>query len=100
MDIHPAILYHREARKVMTLREVRMAAGLTQGELARLGCISRSAVSHVEGGRYAPSARFAGRVCRALSARLGQRIATWELFPGRFIDVDGGAGSPAPMAQG
>jgi len=83
----------------MTLREVRMAAGMTQGELARLACISRSAVSHVEGGRYAPSARFAGRVCRALSARLGWRIATWELFPGRFIAVEGEATSPASSAQ-
>jgi len=83
----------------MTLRDVRRAAGLTQGELARLACISRAAVSHVEGGRYAPSARFAGRVCRALSARLGKSIATWQLFPGRFIAVEGEAASPAPVAQ-
>lgn len=68
----------------MILKEVRESAGLTQRELARLACVSRAAVSHVETGRYPPSARFAGKVCRALSSALGCVIHTWQVFPEQF----------------
>lgn len=68
----------------MMMRDWRRSAGLTQSELARLACIARASISHVENGRYQPSAAFAGRVARALSAHLGQIVRTWDIFPNLF----------------
>lgn len=71
----------------MSLREIRESAGLTQRELANKACIARASISHIENGRYTPTARFAGRVCRALSSALNARVNTWDLFPGQFQKV-------------
>lgn len=71
----------------MTLRDTREAAGLTQRDLARLARVCRASVSHIETGRYAPTARFAGKICRALSSHLGCTIHTWQLFPRQFHEL-------------
>ncbi len=73
----------------MRLRTLRESAGLTQRDLARLAKISRSSISHVECGRYPPTAAFGGKVCRALSEALGVNVRTWDVFPGRFARVGG-----------
>jgi DNA-binding XRE family transcriptional regulator len=73
--------------KGMTLRDTREAAGLTQRDLARLARVCRASVSHIETGRYAPSARFAGKICRALSSHLGCSVHTWQLFPQQFHEL-------------
>jgi DNA-binding XRE family transcriptional regulator len=83
---------HAEMQKVnrrmesvtMDLREWRMAAGLTQGQLAKKAGFSRSTISHVETGMYLPSPALAASVCRALSRELGCRVNTWDIFPGVF----------------
>jgi DNA-binding XRE family transcriptional regulator len=77
----------------MTLRDTREAAGLTQRDLAKLARVCRASVSHIETGRYAPSARFAGKICRALSSHLGCSVHTWQLFPQQFheLRVENGA---------
>jgi transcriptional regulator with XRE-family HTH domain len=96
MNIHSAARVHDKEGKAMRLREIRRAAGMTQRELARRAGLSRSAVSHVEQGRYSPSARFAGKVCRALAAELDTPLRTWEIFPGSFTAPAGADGAPAP----
>ena len=75
----------------MRLKQLRRSAGMTQRDLARRAGLSRSAVSHVESGRYAPSVRFAGKVCRALAAELGAPVHTWQLFPECFAAPAGEA---------
>jgi transcriptional regulator with XRE-family HTH domain len=72
----------------MGLREWRVSSGLTQRELANLAVISRSGVSNVEQGLYPPSAGFAGKVCRALSKALGQRVNTWDIWPDEFQPLE------------
>ena len=79
-----------------TLRDWRRGLGLSQAQLARLACISRSSISHVETGRFKPTPRLAGRLCRALGARLGRELTRWELFPRIFRPLPGpGAGRRA-----
>ena len=67
-----------------TLRDWRRSLGLTQVQLARLACVSRASISHVETGRLAPTPKLARRLCRALSAQLGRQLPSWELFPRIF----------------
>lgn len=83
---------------MMMLKDVRESAGLTQRELARLACVSRAAVSHVETGRFTPSARFAGKVCRALGVALGCVIYTWQVFPEQFRAIPAAVEAPAAPA--
>jgi DNA-binding XRE family transcriptional regulator len=71
----------------MTLRDTREAAGLTQRDLAKLARVCRASISHIETGRYAPTARFAGKICRALSSHLGCGVHTWQLFPQQFHEL-------------
>lgn len=71
----------------MNLKEAREAAGLTQRDLAKLARVCRASISHIENKRYAPSARFAGKVCRALGLQLGFVLHTWQLFPGYFSEL-------------
>lgn len=73
----------------MRLRILRESAGLTQRDLARLARVSRSSISHVESGRYPPTAAFGGKVCRALGEALGVSLRTWDVFPGRFERIGG-----------
>lgn len=81
----------------MMLRDTREAAGLTQRDLARLARVCRASVSHIETGRYAPTARFAGKVCRALSSHLGCTVHTWQLFPQQFHELRMERGELAEM---
>jgi DNA-binding XRE family transcriptional regulator len=69
---------------MMELRKYRRSFGLTQQELARQAQVSRSLVSHVETGRVSPSAQFAGRICEVFSAKFGQPVFSWEVFPDEF----------------
>ncbi len=71
----------------MTLKAAREAAGLTQRDLAKLARVCRASISHIENKRYAPSVRFAGKICRALGAHLGIVVHTWQLFPGYFCEL-------------
>ena len=73
----------------MGLVDYRKAAGLTQRELAVLARVSRSSVCVNEKRGLTVTARFAGKVCRALTAVLGVRINTWDVFPGQFSKVRG-----------
>ncbi len=68
----------------MLIKELRCAAGMTQQELARKACVSRSAISDLECGKYLPSPRLAGRVSRAISSALGVSLNTWDIFPEHF----------------
>lgn len=79
------------------MRDWRRNAGLTQRQLARLACIARASISHVETERYEPSPLFAHRVARALSEHLGRSVNTWDIFPGLFhpLPATGGRCSAA-----
>src|SRR5712691_6731053 len=61
-------------RLEVRLRAARLRAGLSQGELAALGGVTRQAISAVEAGRTIPTTAVALRLARAL----GQRVE--ELF--------------------
>lgn len=71
----------------MYLRAWRESAGMTQQELANSACVSQGTVSHVENGRYKPSARFADKVCKVLSNMTGKKLHRWEVFPEAFANV-------------
>jgi DNA-binding XRE family transcriptional regulator len=73
-----------ETGSAAALKGWRWSAGLTQRELGRLACVARASISHIETGRYLPTAAFAGKISRALSAVLGDTVNTWDLFPGIF----------------
>lgn len=73
-----------EQSSATALKCWRKSAGLTQRELGRLACVARASISHIETGRYLPSAAFASKISRALSAVLGDTVNTWDLFPGIF----------------
>src|SRR4051812_10423443 len=68
------------------LRELRMAAGMTQHELARKAHINLAYMGQLERGRTAPGIDTAGRIAEALG------ISPARLFPG---DVD----EPLPDLQ-
>jgi putative transcriptional regulator len=53
-------------RLVIHLKDVRIAAGLTQGELAERTGVSRKTVNTVENGVYVPSTELALQLARAL----------------------------------
>lgn len=48
------------------VRELRMAAGLRQEDLARTVAVSRQTIISIETGRYNPSLELAWRLARAL----------------------------------
>jgi DNA-binding XRE family transcriptional regulator len=70
------------------LQEYRVAAGLNQRQLAKLAVVARASISHIENCLYAPSPRFAGKICSALSEVLDRRLDTWDVFPEHFSDPD------------
>ena len=82
--MHEEVYQMSDVDAAVTLRDWRRSLGLTQVQLARLACVSRASISHVETGRFQPTPKLAGRLCRALSARLGRELARWELFPRIF----------------
>ena len=84
----------------MKLTEYRRAAGLSQQHLANLARVARASVSHVESRRYPPTARFAGKICRALAAVLGTRVDTWDVFPATFANITAAAGGKKSQGTG
>jgi len=68
----------------MTLRDYRESAGLTQEALASLAGLAETSISEFEGERRIPSAASAGKLCAALSLRLGRTVNTWDVWPARF----------------
>ena len=76
------------------MRDWRRNAGLTQRQLARLACIARASISHIETGRYEPSPIFARRVARALGEHLGRTVNAWDVFPGQFHPLPETGGRP------
>lgn len=76
----------------MKLVKYRRAAGLSQQGLANLARVARASVSHVETRSYPPTPRFAGKICRALSAALGSRVDTWDVFPSCFTRIGENSG--------
>ena len=60
---------------MVRLKARRVAAGLTQAELARRVLVSRKTVNTVENGVFVPSTELALRLARALDARVEDLFA-------------------------
>ena len=59
-------------------REVRVAAGLSQKEVADAGGLDQSRVSEIERGRYLPGLDMAMRLANGLGVTLTSIVAQWE----------------------
>lgn len=57
------------------IRELRLASGLTQAELARRVCVSKNAISSYECGHYSPSLETAFNLAHVFKV---------SVFPGLF----------------
>lgn len=63
---------------VPTLAELRLHAGLTQSELAKLTNQPQSSISRLESGSECPSIDRAHRIAQALNVSLDGYYAAWE----------------------
>lgn len=61
-----------DARLASRLKEVRIAAGLTQAELADLVRVSRKTINTVENGVFVPSTTLALTLARALGTTVDE----------------------------
>lgn len=59
--------------KTHNLRETRIAAGLTQEQLASKVYVVRQTISNIENGRIMPSLELAKAICDELNC-------TWDIF--------------------
>lgn len=59
-------------RLVTRIRELRLAAGLTQEEVAERVGVRRETVVHLEAGRYNPSLKLAWDIARLFGASVDQ----------------------------
>jgi transcriptional regulator with XRE-family HTH domain len=83
-------------------RDVRVANGLSQMEVAEAGGLEQSRVSEIERGRYLPGLDLAVRLAKGLGVTLTEIVAQWE---GASADVVPGSGRrrvrrrlpPAPL---
>ena len=60
------------------LRKIRLAAGLTQQQVATKAGITREYVSHLERGEYSPTLDVLLRMCAALGTNAWQLVKTIE----------------------
>ena len=51
------------------IREMRIAKGLSQTELARMTFTKQNTISSLETGAYSPSAFLSGLICKALGCK-------------------------------
>ncbi len=65
-------------RLLVSLREARGAAGLTQAELAEMVSVSRKTINTVENGVFVPSTLLALALARALNCRVEDLFALPE----------------------
>jgi transcriptional regulator with XRE-family HTH domain len=70
------------------LRDARLAAGLTQAELARAGGTSQATLSAYEGGAKVPSAETLARVLAAAGARLTTQPASRRVITPTKDDLE------------
>jgi putative molybdopterin biosynthesis protein len=83
-----------EERLDLRLRELRLAAGLTQGQLAERVGVSRQTVNSIEGGRFVPGTDVALRMAAALDCRVEDifRIGGADRTVAADVQDGGGAG--------
>ena len=60
------------------MQKARLAAGMTQEELASKAGVSREYVSQLENGRKSPTVQVLLRVCRAMGASASELLAKVE----------------------
>jgi len=80
------------------LRLARLAAGLTQGQLAALGGVSRQAVAGTEAGSWSPSLGVALQFARALGTSVDQLFSS-EQEPRQVSATPLGSGLPPGRAR-
>lgn len=71
-----------EPRLAIRLREVRLAAGLTQADLAERAGVSRKTVNTVENGVFTPSVLVALSLARALDVSVEALFSLEAMSPG------------------
>jgi putative molybdopterin biosynthesis protein len=83
-----------EERLDLRLRELRLAAELTQGQLAERVGVSRQTVNSIEGGRFVPGTDVALRMAEALDCRVEDifRIGGADRTVAADVQEAGGAG--------
>lgn len=81
------------------LRQLRMARGLTQSDLARRAGISRQALSAIEAGSYLPSVAVALGIARALGESV-ERLFGGAEDEARHVAADWAPAGPRPAEPG
>ena len=66
-------------------RDVRVANGLSQIEVAEAGGLEQSRVSEIERGRYLPGLDLAVRLAKGLGVTLTEIVAQWEGTSGDVV---------------
>ncbi|MDP9180977.1 MAG: helix-turn-helix domain-containing protein [Chloroflexota bacterium] len=90
-----------EERLELRLRELRLAAGLTQGQLAERVGVSRQSINSIEVGRYVPGTDVALRLASVLDCRVEDifRIAEADLTVAAHVQEGGGAGDRVVLGR-
>jgi putative molybdopterin biosynthesis protein len=82
------------------LRTLRLAAGLTQGELAQRIAVSRQTINSIEGGRYVPGTDVALRLASVLGCRVEDIFRSSETERSISAEMCGGAEKGDRVALG
>lgn len=84
------------------LKEVRLAKGLSQGELAARADITRQAISSIEANRYLPTTVVALQLARVLNTSVEELFSlqsAGEVIEARLIDVPRPTSSASPLPR-
>jgi molybdate-binding protein/DNA-binding XRE family transcriptional regulator len=84
------------------LKEVRIARGLSQGELAARAAVTRQAISSIEANRYLPTTVVALQLARVLNTSVEDLFSLQspgEVIEARLIDVPGSASSAGSLPR-